>query len=77
MGLVYGHQRQRHGFKTADEFRFHHAFRRHVQQVQFTIVQASQHRPGFIFFQGGVVHGGTDAIGQQGIDLVFHQRNQW
>ena len=76
VGFIDREQGQREFIESAQEILADHPLGADVEQFQLAAMQLRQGRARLILAQRGVVAGGLHPVGEQRIDLVFHQRDQ-
>ena len=74
--LVDGEQRDLDRAQQLEGRGHHEPLGGDVQKLEATGPQVAQDRRGLICREGRVQELGGDAVGVQGVDLVFHERNQ-
>ncbi len=76
VGLVDGEEGDVDGLEPIEEAAADQPLGADVEQIQLVGVQARQHPAGLVRAEARVVEGGGHAVGDQGVDLVLHQRDQ-
>ena len=77
MGLVDGHQSDFGVGQDGLELCISHAFRGDEQHFELTASDIVIDALLFGIAHGGVESGGPDALADEGVDLIFHQGDEW
>ena len=76
MGLIHGNEAEFNAAQEIAELWEGQAFRRRIEQLETARSCLLLHAVYFGRGQGAVYEGSGDAVGIEGIDLVFHQRDE-
>ena len=74
--LINGEEGDGHILEPFQKRLGHQPFRRHIEQIQFLVVQLRQYPARGNVTEGRIVKGSTHTVGAQGIHLVLHQGDE-